>query len=111
MHGVVRETGKGVPECVKQKEVTRKEDIAKQRWTLKVAGLEGDPQIPGLVCTSLYDSKLFYMMTNTCEELKWIKKTREVYHKGLNRMVELPFYLCLYTQNGINYFSNIFRAQ
>ena len=78
---------------------------------LKVEGLEGDPQILGLVRTSLYDSKLFYMMTNACEELKWIKKTREVYHKGLNRMVELPFYLCLYTQNGINYFSNIFRAQ
>ena len=92
VHGVVRETGRGVPECVKQKEVTKKKEIAKQRWTLKAACLEGDPQIPGLVCTSLYDSKPFYMMTNACEELKWVKKTREVYHKGLNRMVKLPFY-------------------
>ena len=92
IHGVACETGKGITKCVKQMEVTRKEDIAKQRWTLKVAGLEGDPEIPGLVCTSLYDSKPFYMMSNACEEIKWEKKTREVYHKGENRMVTLPFY-------------------
>lgn len=73
VHGVVRETGKGVPFCVKQDVVTRKEDIVRQRWTLKVAGLEGDCQIPRLICTSLYDSKPFYMMTNACEELKWKK--------------------------------------
>ena len=63
VHGVVRETNKGVPECVKQKEVSRKQDIAKQRWTLKVATLDVDAEIPGLVCTSMYDSKPFYMMT------------------------------------------------
>ena len=31
----------------------------KAEMTLKVVGLEGDPEIPELVCTSLYDSKPF----------------------------------------------------
>ena len=64
-HGVARKDGRGVPGCLHQAEVTGKMEKAKARWTLKVAHLKGDSNIPGLVAFSLYDTKPFYFMTNT----------------------------------------------
>ena len=40
---------------------------------------------------SLYDSKLFYFMSNACEVVKWNKMTRKVWSKEKNRMVKMPF--------------------
>ena len=90
-HGVAREKGRGVPACVHQKKETTKTAIAKARWTLKVATLKNDEEIKGLVAVSLYDSKPFYFLTNACEEIKWQKQVRKVWHKDLKKMVDMPF--------------------
>ena len=54
--GVTRKGGRGVPKCIEQLDVTKKEDLAKARGTLKVSELVGDAQMKGLVAISLYDS-------------------------------------------------------
>ena len=79
IHGVTRPSNRGVPEAVKQKEVTSKVDLAKVRNTVKVAILKGDSVCQNLICVSLYDSKPVYLLTNACTEVKWIKKSRKVY--------------------------------
>ena len=91
-HGVAREKGRGIPACLHQSEVKGKVAKAQARWTLKVAHLKGDATIPGLIAFSLYDTKPFYFITNACDNIKWEKKKREVWHKGLQRIVNLPFY-------------------
>ena len=91
-HGVARKDGRGVPGCLRQAEVTGKMEKAKVRWTLKVAHLKGDSNIPGLVALSLYNTKPFYFITNTCEKIKLQKKARSVWHKGLQCMVKMQFY-------------------
>ena len=65
--------GRGVPKCVMQKEMTRKEEKNRARGTLRVAHLKGDSKIDGLVALSYYDSKPFYMMSNSTDCIKWIK--------------------------------------
>mgnify|MGYP003326642903 FL=1 len=72
--GVARKSGRGLPSCVYQEEVTKKEDIIRAKWTVKAAVLKGDPMVPGMVAISIYDSKPFYMISNACEQVKWIKK-------------------------------------
>ena len=63
-HGVTRASMRGVPECVKQKEVTRKNELEAVRHTVKVAVLRGDSICNDLVCVSLYDSKPVYILTH-----------------------------------------------
>ena len=46
-------------------------------------------------------------MTNCCEELKWKKMTRDVYHKGLNKMVKLPFYRLNTVDEYNNHMNNV----
>ena len=46
-HGVIRCFGRGLPKCIIQTEVSRKEDLQRQRGTLKVAQLVNDPECCG----------------------------------------------------------------
>ena len=61
--GVARMGDRGVPGCVKQSEVTKQDEFAFAQGTLKLAQLQDDPEMPNLICTSLYDQKPFYMMS------------------------------------------------
>ena len=90
-HGVTRPSGRGVPKCVFQKEMTSKKDIAAVRHTLKVAVLKGDSVCKPLVCISIYDSKPVYLLSMACSEVKWIGKKRKVWNKELNRYVWIVF--------------------
>ena len=90
--GVSREKGKGVPSGIFQKKETSKISHAKARWALKVATLKGDLSIPIIVALSLYDSKPFYFMSNSCEVFKWKNMTHKVWSKDSNRMVEMTFF-------------------
>ena len=91
-HGVVRVSGRGVPKCVIQAEVTRKQDLEKVRHTVRAAVVKGDSVCTNLVCISLYDTKPVYILTNCCSEIKWIKKKKKVWHKERGAYVELIFY-------------------
>lgn len=90
--GVTRKGGRGVPKCIEQLDVTKKEDLAKARGTLKVSELVGDEQMKGLVAISLYDSKPVYLMTTASEEIVWVKKERKLFDKNLMELVPAPFF-------------------
>ena len=92
MFGVCQQSGRGLPKCVHQKEVTRKDNLEKARGTLKTAQLVGDSKIEGLVSLSLYDLKPFYMMTMACEKVEWTLKNRKLWDKSQLKMVDKPFY-------------------
>ena len=78
LSGVARKNGKGVPLCVFQEELKTQEAIARAQWTLKVAHLKRDPEMPNMVAISLYDSKPFYLISNCCSNVKWVKKKGSV---------------------------------
>ncbi len=102
IHGVVRPSLRGVPGCVKQKEVTRKTDLERVRHTVRVAVLKNDSVCKNLVCISLYDSKPVYLLSNACPEVKWIEKKKKVWSPELNRKVELGFHRL----NVIDFYNN-----
>ena len=69
VHGICRVSGRGIPSIIKQKEVTKKVDLAKVRNTVKVAVLRGDENVKDLVSISLYDSKPVYFYLLLVKEL------------------------------------------
>ena len=91
-HGSVRDKGRGVPRCLYQKKETTKLAVAQAKWTLKVSTLKGYAAIPGNIALYLYDSKPFYLISNTCEEVKWKHMNRQVWHRELKKMVDMPFF-------------------
>ena len=91
-YGVARSDNRGVPKCVHQDAVTRKTDLEQVRGTLKVAHLKGDDKIKGLVAISYYDSKPFYMLTNACGKVEWLEKTRKIWRKDTQQLVETKFH-------------------
>ena len=90
--GVARKSGRGIPSCLYQEEKTKKDEVAEAKWTLRVATLKGDPEIQKMVAFSLYDSKPFYFLSNSCSSVRWDKKHRLVYHKDRKKMVSVPFH-------------------
>ena len=91
-HGVTRVSGRGVPKCVLQKEVTTTKEIEKVQHTVKVAVVKGDSVCTNpLVCISLYDSKPVYLLSTACSQIKWIGKNRKVWHPGKNSYVSIKF--------------------
>ena len=92
IYGVARSDNRGVPKCVHQVAVTKKSDLEQARGTLKVAHLKGDEKIPGLVALSYYDSKPFYMLSNSCEKVQWVEKERKIWRKDTQTLVTTKFY-------------------
>ena len=91
IHGVTRVHNRGIPKCIETKKETTKAAIEKVRGTLKVARLVGDSGCE-LVAACLYDIKPVYLLSSSCEKVEWVRKTRKLWHKGLQRKVEVPFY-------------------
>ena len=91
IHGVTRLNQRGFPKCVIQKQLSSKKDVQNARGTLKVAKMVGDPKCE-MVAVSLYDQKPVYLLSTSCPTVEWRRKTRKLYHKALNKKVEVPFY-------------------
>ena len=91
VHGVIRESGRGVPKCILQEKKTKKDEIEAVRGTVKAALLSNDSKCPGMVMLSFYDSKPVYILSNACEGIKWTEKKRKVYSKSLNKCTEITF--------------------
>ena len=64
----------------------------RNRGTVKVARLVGDPSVTDLIAVSYYDVKPFYFMSNAWAEIKWIKKHRQVWSNSLRRMIKMPYH-------------------
>ena len=92
MHGVCRQGGRGIPDAIKQEAFTKVEEEHAARGTLRVAVLEGDPEMTPIICTSLYDVKPFYMMSTVTSEVKWTRKTMNVFCTTNRKKVEVPYY-------------------
>ena len=92
IHGVTRESGRGIPKCVYQQKQKRKKDIDAARGTFKAAVLQNDEHCGGkMVAVSFYDSKPVYFLSHACKVIKWIKKVRDVYSHVLKKMVKMGF--------------------
>ena len=85
-HSITQSSGRGLSKCIEQQEVTRKEDPARQRGTLKVAQLEHDSACKRFLAISLYDQKPVYVLSNSCDKVEWIKKERAMLHTGMGEM-------------------------
>ena len=107
VYGVVRQSGRGIPKCILQKEVTRKADIEQARGTLKTAEMVGDTKCKGLLAISLFDSKPFYMMTMAYEKVEWRLKKRKLWDKEQMKMVSKPFYHLNVVDDYNNHMNNI----
>ena len=101
-YGVARVSGRGIPKCVLQMEVTKKSELENVPNTVKVAMLKGDSICKPLVCISLYNSKHVYILTTACSEVKWIRKKRKVWHKERKEYVWITFMRL----NAINFHNN-----
>ena len=89
---MTRKSGRGLPKCIEQVDVTKKEGLARTCGTLKVVELVGDAKDPGIISISQYDTKLVYLMIVSCEEIKCLKKDQKIFDKMQQKMVAAPFY-------------------
>ena len=81
IQGVTRKSVRVLPKCIEQVVVTKKEDIAQTRGTLKVAELVGDAKALGIISMVLYYTKHVYLIIVAFEDIKWLKKVRNLFDK------------------------------
>ena len=79
IHGVCRQGGRGIPSNMKQEAESKQDREFKARNTLMVSVCKGDPDMTDIVCTSLYDTKPFYMMSTFANQVTWTKKFMNVF--------------------------------
>ena len=91
IHGVTRKGGRGIPKCVQQDEVTSRAAQALVRGTVKVAKLEGDPQCPCLIASSVYDTKPVHYLSMVSPKVEWVVKEKMVYNVETHRKEPLRF--------------------
>ena len=92
MLGVTRKNGRGLPKCIEQVDVTKKEYLVQTRGNLKVAEIVGEAKALGIISMSIYDTKPVYLMSVACEEIKWLNKDLKLVDKTQHTMVAAPFY-------------------
>ena len=90
-HGVTRSGMRGIPMHVQQKEVKNRKEQMAVRGTVKAAVLEGDPDCPNLVASSVYDAKPVHYLSMVSDELKWTEMKKNVYNVDSGEVEELRF--------------------
>ena len=91
IHGVCR-VSRGIPNCIHQVAVTKKEELLRNRGMVKESMIKGDSKCNGLVAVLFYDSKPVYFISNACEKIRWKQKNRRLWHNQRRRNVNAPFY-------------------
>jgi hypothetical protein len=102
LHGVTRRGGRGIPACVLQDEVKNKKQQMLVRGTVKAAVLEGDPECPNLVASSVYDTKPVHFLSMICDSIRWIVKEKSVFNVETGKMETMRFLRLNYI-NDYNY--------
>ena len=82
---------RGIPMHVQQKEVKNRKEQMAVRGTVKAAVLEGDPDCPNLVASSVYDAKPVHYLSMVSDELKWTEMKKNVYNVDSGEVEELRF--------------------
>ena len=67
--GVCR-VSQGIPNCIHQVAVTKKEELIQNRGMVKAPVLKVDSKCDGLVELLFYDSKPVYFISNACENIR-----------------------------------------
>ena len=80
VHGVTRKGMRGIPLCVQQEEMKNRTLLDSVCGTVKVAKLEGDPECPCLIASSVYDTKPVHYLSMITEKVEWIRKEKDVYN-------------------------------
>jgi hypothetical protein len=106
-HGVMRKSGRGLPNCVIQEEVKNKKEQEKIRGTPKAAVLTDDLECPQMVAFSVYDTKPVHFLSMACTGLKWIEKKKKVFDKSVNKNVAMSFLRTEVTDNYNNGMNNV----
>ena len=102
VHGVIQKRGRTIPGCVAQQELTNQTAIEQVQGTVKAAKLEGDPDCPCLIASSVYDTKPVHYLSMITDVIKWIMKERPVYNADTKR-VEMMRFLPLNQIDAYNY--------
>ena len=90
IHGVIRKSGRGVPACVIQEELTGKRAEA-AKGTVKAAVLKGDSKSCDLIVTSCYDMKPFYMLSQSIPNITWVEHTKRIWSSQIGKPVLYKF--------------------
>ena len=90
-HGVTRKGGRGIPECVKQLEVTKRSEQLRVRGTVKAAILMGDDGMPCLIASSVYDTKPVHYLSMVSGRIEWIEVKKKVYNVESEKYEEVKF--------------------
>ena len=69
---------------------------------MKVAVLDGDEEVPGLLAVSYYDQKSVHFLSRICEKIKWVECEKKVYCVKTEQ-VEILKFLRLSINNKYNY--------
>lgn len=73
-----------------------------QVWgTVKAAVLQGDPECPSLLATSIYDTKPVHFLSMSAKIIKWVVKERMVFNVDTQEMEGMKF-LCLNVNDDYN---------
>jgi len=109
IHGVCR-VSRGIPKCIFQEQVTKKEELLKNKNIVKAAVLVGDSKIKNLVALSFYDSKPVYFISSMCEKIQWVQQNRNLWHKELGRKVNAPLFRLNIVDENNNGMGNVDQA-
>ena len=90
-HGVTRMGMRGIPKHVQQLEVKNRKEQMAVRGTVRAAVLEGDPDCPNLVASSVYDAKPVHYLSMVSDELKWMEVNKSVYNVDSGEVEVLKF--------------------
>ena len=90
-HGVTRKSGRGIPSCVFQEEIQNKNEQRLVRGTAKAAVLEGDPNCPNLITSSVYDTKPVHYLSMVSESIEWKEVQKTVYNVDTDQTESLKF--------------------
>ena len=91
IHGVTKNHQKGVPKIIQQNEVQNETLMLQQKGTVKVAVLNGDPDIKPMIAISYYDSKPIYFLSTVVRNVEWIELARRCFNKEKFLMDEVKF--------------------
>ena len=61
------------------------------RGTVKAAVLEGGPECPNLVASSVYDAKPVHYLSMVSEEIKWVEIVKDCYNVDSGEVEQLKF--------------------
>ena len=86
VHGVTQKGERDIPGCIVQQELTNQTTIEQVQGTVKATKLEGDPDCPCLIASSIYDAKPVHYLSMITDVIKWIVKERPVYNIDTKRV-------------------------